>query len=78
MRQRPRSRAIAVARQGTTQGVHRAAMLEKQGSGHSGITGVYINSRSVSRRIQEYLSRSTSFESADTHGVANAYVLEVE
>ena len=73
-----RSRAIAIARQSATQCAHRAAVLEKQRSGHGGIAGVHVNGCPVLCGVQKDFCKRTIFEPADAERVADPAVLEVQ
>src|SRR5262249_19036910 len=77
MRQRPRSRTVAIARQGTTQRIHRAAMLEKRRS-HSGIAGVHVNGSAVLCGAKEDFSEPITLEASSPRRIRDAAVLEIE
>jgi len=78
VRQRARSRAVSIARQGTTERVGRATVLEKERSGYSGITGMHVNGRPMLRGAQENFRRPAILEAAHASRVPDAAVLELE
>ena len=76
MRERSRSHAVAIACQCATQCVNRAAMLEKQGNGHSGIASVHVKGRPALGDIQKNFSQGTVGKATDPCRMPDPFVLE--
>jgi hypothetical protein len=58
--------------------MHRAPVLEQQGSRDRRIAGVGINGRPVLRGVQEDFGELAILEPANASGVPNAAMLEVD
>jgi hypothetical protein len=78
VRKRPTCRTITISRQGAAQRLDRAAVLQKQGSGHGRVTRVGVNGGPMLRGVQENFSERAILEPANAGGVPNAAMLEVE
>ena len=77
MRERSRSHAVAIACQCATQCVNRAAMLEKQGNGHSGIASVHVKGRPALGGVQEYFTNAAVGEAANPGRISDPVVPDV-
>jgi hypothetical protein len=67
MGQRPRSRAVAIARQD-----------EKQGRSNSGIPGLHVKARPMLRCVQEDFSEAAIGEATNRHPITDPVVLECQ